>query len=173
MNNDAHLIWRPVLGYCRRILKFFTVTTHERRGVFNHRQLDCLFNSLFRLVLKKVWKFHTHNAPGTRKVCSYHGIVMYSYLGTELMSTSAQQAAEVADSPWMSGEGTVTTGHLGWKGNINTVSEHCADAVPHEVPYHPHKKSFPWESGTVAISDIPSNLIFKHETTLEFVIVST
>ena len=30
-----------------------TVMSHERRGVSNHRRIECLFNSLFRLVTKK------------------------------------------------------------------------------------------------------------------------
>ena len=70
-------------------------------------------------------------------VCSYHDFI--TYRRTKLLSKSAQQPAEVADSPWMSREGTVMTGHLGWQDlswyitiisqrfdakNINTVSVH-------------------------------------------------
>ena len=48
------------------ILKYFaeltqvvnTVKWHWRQGVFNHRQLDCLSNRLFRLTAKQTQKLH-------------------------------------------------------------------------------------------------------------------
>ena len=34
---------------------YITLTSHERHSILNHRQFDCLFNSLFRLKTKKTW----------------------------------------------------------------------------------------------------------------------
>ena len=36
-----------------KVIWAITVTSHERHGVSNHRQMECLFNSLFRLITKK------------------------------------------------------------------------------------------------------------------------
>ena len=41
-----------LVRYVLRCLNI-AVTSHERRGVSNHRQLDCLFGCLFRLTSKK------------------------------------------------------------------------------------------------------------------------
>ena len=47
------------------------MTSHERHGVQNSRQLDCLFYSLFRLAIKETSKFHT-TGPLWQPVVSPH-----------------------------------------------------------------------------------------------------
>ena len=37
-----------------RVSRIITMTTHERHGVSNHRQLDCLFSHLFSLTTKEL-----------------------------------------------------------------------------------------------------------------------
>ena len=64
------------------------ITSHERRGVSNHRLLHCLFNSFTRLTTKTTLKLHitdplwgnppvtlhrTSNAESGSMGCSYHG----------------------------------------------------------------------------------------------------
>ena len=43
-----------VCMYC----KFIRVTSHERHGVSNYRQIGCLFSSLFRLTTEKAPRLH-------------------------------------------------------------------------------------------------------------------
>ena len=38
---------------CLNSTQIFTMTSHERHGVSNHRQPECLFNNLFRLTSQK------------------------------------------------------------------------------------------------------------------------
>ena len=81
------------------ICKFFgvrlviTLTSHEHHDVSNHWQLDCSFNSLFRLTTKKISELHITDplwgestsdwwiplikGPIMRKVFPHHGIIMY------------------------------------------------------------------------------------------------
>ena len=57
--------WRPFcLGLNVLMIFLFgviTVAWHERYGILNYRQLNCLFNLLQGLKLK-IWEFHIHNS---------------------------------------------------------------------------------------------------------------
>ena len=62
MSGTARRALGPALDFALAIIwtttrNFTTVMWHEVRGVWNHCQLDCLFNNLFRLTTKKIAKF--------------------------------------------------------------------------------------------------------------------
>ena len=77
------------MTWFRLTKKHFTVMTHERQGVSNHRQLDYFFWNLFRLTKNQscvqlvycqsnpsVTDENPHKLPVRRKVCPYHNIFM-------------------------------------------------------------------------------------------------
>ena len=53
----GYFVWR-IVGFVRWVYNYITVTSHERKGFSNHRQFDCLLNSLSRLTVQKTPEVH-------------------------------------------------------------------------------------------------------------------
>ena len=60
LKDKVKIDWLPIIAKHRKVrtvcMAFITVPSHERHGVSNYRQLDCLSNGLFRLRSKETSK---------------------------------------------------------------------------------------------------------------------
>ena len=84
------------ITFCWQKILFMRVTSHERHGISNYRELDCLFKSLFSLRLRNIMQRITDPFWGesTRhwwipwipltiwKAFPYHDVIMFRFIGT-------------------------------------------------------------------------------------------
>ena len=68
LNNTVDIL-QTTFSFAFLLYFFFTVTSHERHSISNNWQIDCLFNSLFKLAAKKESKLWINGSLWGESTC--------------------------------------------------------------------------------------------------------